>query len=149
LVLSYTRLPVVLAEDGYLPLALAQRNRWNAPWVAVLVCGAAWALALGFTFERLITIDLVLYGGSLVLEFVALLVLRRREPALPRPFRIPGGFPVAVLTAILPTLMVALALYLARGERLAGVSALSVSAVVAVTGPIVYVATRRLRRRPQ
>jgi amino acid transporter len=148
LVLSYTRLPVVLAQDGYLPSALAQRNRWNAPWVAVLLCGAAWALALGFSFERLITIDLVLYGGSLVLEFVALLVLRGREPSLPRPFRIPGGFAVVVLTAVLPTMMVAVALYLARGERLAGVSALSISALVAVAGPAVYVATRQLRRRP-
>ena len=32
--------------------------------------------ALSFTFERLISIDLVLYGGALILEFVALVVLR-------------------------------------------------------------------------
>ncbi|MGI8771584.1 MAG: APC family permease [Acidobacteriaceae bacterium] len=138
LVLSYTRLPMVLAEDGYLPSALTRRNRKNVPWVAVLVCGCAWALALGFSFERLITIDLVLYGGGLVLEFIALLVLRRKEPALPRPFRIPGGFGVAVLASALPTAMVAVAIYLARGDRLAGMSALSVSALIALAGPAVF-----------
>jgi amino acid transporter len=146
LVLSYTRLPVVLAEDGYLPPALAWRNRRNSPWVAVLVCGCAWALALGFSFERLITIDLVLYGGSLVLEFVTLLVLRRREPTLPRPFLIPGGFGMAVLASALPTLMVAVAIYLSRGERLAGTSALGVSAVIAITGPVVFWVARVLGR---
>jgi hypothetical protein len=37
---------------------------------------AGWALTVNLTFERLISIDLVLYGGSLILEFVALVVSR-------------------------------------------------------------------------
>ena len=45
----------------------------------------------GAGFERLIIIDILLYGASLSLEFVALVVLRIREPELPRPFRVPGG----------------------------------------------------------
>ncbi len=148
LVLSYTRLPMVLAEDGYLPSALSRRNRRDAPWVAVLVCGCAWALALGFSFERLITIDLLLYGGGLVLEFIALLVLRRKEPALPRPFRIPGGFGVALLVCALPTAMVTGSIYLARGDRLAGTSALAVSAVIALAGPAVFCIARWIRTVP-
>ena len=53
------------------------------------VCSAdsRWALALNLKFERLISIDLILYGSSLLLEFVALIVLRIREPNLPRPFK--------------------------------------------------------------
>ena len=39
-------------------------------------CAAGVGAALRFTFERLISIDLVLYGGALILEFVALVVLR-------------------------------------------------------------------------
>ncbi len=72
LTLSLTRLPYAMAEDGLLPRVLAKRWTNGVPWVSVLACSVGWALALGFTFERLISIDLVLYGGSLVLEFVAL-----------------------------------------------------------------------------
>ncbi len=54
--------------------------------MAVLACAVAWALALRFSFERLISLDLILYGGSLILEFVALIALRIREPRLERPF---------------------------------------------------------------
>ena len=53
----------------------------------------AWALALKLPFERLISIDLILYGSSLLLEFVALVVLRIREPELERPFNA-GNLPL-------------------------------------------------------
>jgi len=81
LMLSYTRLPFAMAEDGMLPKFVARRNRRGVPWVSVLLCGLGWALALNLKFERLISIDLILYGSSLLLEFVALIVLRLREPA--------------------------------------------------------------------
>ena len=76
LTLSLTRLPYAMAEDGLLPKILAKRWSNGVPWVSVLACSVGWALALTFTFERLISIDLVLYGGALILEFVALVVLR-------------------------------------------------------------------------
>ena len=137
LTLSYTRLPMVLAEEGLLPPILARRNRRGAPVAAILVCGAAWALALAFSYERLISIDLILYGSSLVLEFIALLVLRVREPALPRPFRM-GPLPVAAALSALPVALVAYALWAARGERLAGMPALLFGGVVALLGVAVY-----------
>ena len=80
LTLTLTRLPYAMAEDGLLPRILTLRTRNGVPWVTVLACGIAWALALGLTFERLISIDLVLYGASLILEFLALIVLRRTSP---------------------------------------------------------------------
>ena len=82
LTLSLTRLPYAMAEDGLLPRVLAQRWSNGVPWVSVLACSVGWALALGLSFERLISIDLVLYGAALVLEFVALVVLRVKEPGL-------------------------------------------------------------------
>ena len=36
---------------------------------ALFAGGVAWALALKLPFERLISIDLILYGSSLLLEF--------------------------------------------------------------------------------
>ena len=98
LMMSYTRLPIAMAEDGMLPRVLARRNSRGVPWVSLVACGFAWALALNLPFERLISIDLILYGSSLLLEFVALIVLRLREPHLPRPFRA-GNLAVACLLA--------------------------------------------------
>ena len=91
LMMSYTRVPYALAEEELLPKALTWKTTTGVPWVSVVLCSAAWALALNLTFERLISIDLVLYGAALVLEFIALVVLRVKEPALVRPFRVPGG----------------------------------------------------------
>ena len=89
LVMSYSRLPLAMAQDGMLPQVFGKLHpRSRAPWVAILVCAIGWAMCLGLGFERLVTIDILLYGVSLSLEFVALVVLRIREPelaaALPR-----------------------------------------------------------------
>jgi amino acid transporter len=104
-----------------------------------------WALALGFTFERLISIDLVLYGGALLLEFIALVVLRIKEPEMKRPFRVPGGTYGAVAMGIGPTLLIGFALWAARGEQVAGLPALWFAAIVAAGGPIAYLMARRRR----
>ena len=138
LMLSYTRLPVALARDGFLPRVVARHNRAGAPWLAILLCAAGWALALNLTFERLISIDLVLYGGSLLLEFVALAVLRKREPHLERPFRVPGGLLACVLLGVGPAVLIVIALLMARGERIAGVPALGLAAAIGLLGPLVY-----------
>src|SRR5713101_927547 len=93
LVMSYSRLPLAMAQDGMLPAVFGKLQRKSrAPWVAILVLAAGWAMCLNLGFERLVTIDILLYGFSLGLEFVALVVLRFREPELARPFRVPGGF---------------------------------------------------------
>lgn len=148
LMLSYARVPYALAKDGLLPKFLARTTRASShrdpvPWVAVLVCAAAWALALGLSFERLISIDLVLYGAALLLEFLALVVLRLREPGLNRPFRIPGGLTVAVLVGVGPTLLLVFALIAARSERVGPLSALLFATLIAALGPLAYrIATR-------
>ncbi len=146
LTLSLTRLPYAMAEDGLLPRVLTLRWANGVPWVSVLACSVGWALALGLSFERLISIDLVLYGAALVLEFVALVVLRVKEPGLERPFKVPGGLWAAVAIGVGPTLLIAFALWAARGERVAGLPALGFAAIVAAAGPVVYLAARMIRR---
>jgi amino acid transporter len=110
----------------------------------VLFCGLAWALALSLPFEKLISIDLILYGTSLILEFVALIVLRLREPQLPRPFRA-GNFAFACSLAVGPTILIAYALYASRSEKLgdpgtafANISSLLFACGIALLGPPLY-----------
>jgi amino acid transporter len=148
LMLSYTRVPFAMAEDGLLPSTLLRRNKFGVPWVSVLLCAAIWALALNFTFERLISIDLVLYGASLLLEFVALVILRRREPNLVRPFRIPGGIPGAIAAGIGPACLIVFAVVAARHEQVLGLNALLFATIVALAGAIVYAITEAFRKWP-
>jgi amino acid transporter len=148
LVMSYTRLPMAMAEDGMLPAALAKRNRRGVPWVSVLFCGVAWALALKLPFERLISIDLILYGTSLMLEFVSLVVLRVREPKLDRPFKA-GNLACACLLGVGPLVLIAYALYVSRTETMFGtIPALLFAAAVALLGLVLYGITSFARKLP-
>jgi amino acid transporter len=149
LMMSYARLPYAMARDGLLPKFLTRVTAAGVPSASVLVCAVAWALALGLSFEKLISIDLVLYGGSLILEFVALVVLRLREPSLPRPFRVPGGLTAAIAAGVFPTLLIAFALYAARDEKVGQLPALAFSAIVAAAGPLAYLVARFAARSPQ
>ncbi len=147
LLLSWSRLPVALAEDGWLPRALARRSsRTQAPAASVVLGGALSALCIGLGLRRLVEIDVLLYGAALVLELAALVALRIREPSLPRPFRIPGGLPVVVGLVLLPAALLALAAWQARREPGAlGMSGVGLSGVVALVG-VAWWAVRTLSR---
>jgi len=139
LLLSYTRVPYAMALQGLLPSALTRLHpKTGAPWVAIIVCAIAWCLCLPLGFEKLVLIDIMIYGGSLLLEFVALVVLRVREPDLPRPFRVPGGMVGATLIAIGPAALIGLAIYRAYGEQAGPVNALALGMGIAVAGVIAY-----------
>jgi amino acid transporter len=151
LVMSYSRLPLAMAQDGMLPSAFARVHpRTRAPWLAILVCAAGWALCLSLGFERLVTLDIMLYGGSLLLEFVTLVALRIREPNLLRTFRVPGGLTGAVLAGVFPTLLLTFAIVHSEHETVLGMNGLSFGALIVLAGVAAYFATWPLRRvRPQ
>ena len=148
LTMSYARVPMAMAEDGLLPPVLARTNRRGVPWVAVLACAAAWALALPFNFERLISLDLILYGASLILEFVALVALRMREPELPRPFRA-GNFGTACAMGVVPTGLIVYAMIASRHEQMAHIPALLFGGGIAGAGPLLYWVSRKLWARTE
>jgi len=149
LVMSYTRLPMAMAEGGMLPQVLARRNSRGVPWVSVILLGLAWGLALKLPFERLISVDLILYGSVLLLEFIALVVLRIREPNLDRPFKA-GNLAFACLLGVGPAVLIGYALYASHDEKLFGyTSALLFASLVGLLGPVFYwlIAAPLMRRR--
>jgi amino acid transporter len=146
LVMSYSRLPLAMAREGMLPKAFAKTSeRTNAPWVAIIVCASGWALCLGLGFQRLITLDIMLYGVSLMLEFVTLVVLRIREPELKREFRVPGGLPGAILTGVFPLALLLLALLKSGSATVLGMNGLLFGALIIGSGFLVYATRRKLR----
>lgn len=138
LTLSYSRLPLAMAEDGSAPRFLGNRLANDMPWAAIVGCGVLWISALGLSFDRLVLLDVLLYGASLLLEFVALVALRLREPEITRPFRIPGGTIGTVLAGIGPVALLSCALIKSRGDKVAGTSAFAAAAVIAGMGVIAY-----------
>lgn len=150
LVMSYCHLPVAMAQDGHLPAIFARKLKNGAPWVSIVVLGLAWGLSLGLKFDRLVMLDILLYGASLVLEFLALIFLRLREPGLPRPFRVPGGLAAAVLIGVPPTVLLAIALVRNRSEQLqlgswGSISTLSLGAVLMSLGVLYYFVAGRAK----
>ena len=147
LVMSYSRLPYAMAQDGMLPKAFAKLNRCNAPWVSILVLATGWALCLGLGFERLVTIDILVYGGSLLLEFLALIILRISEPDLPRPFKVPGGLLGTIFVGALPTLLLIFAIIHAEHEQIMGINSLTIGVVLILAGFAAYGIDAGVRRR--
>jgi amino acid transporter len=139
LTMSYSRIPMAMAADRLAPPFLSRMN------YSLIFCGVIWTLALTLSLDRILLLDILLYGGSLFLEFVALIVLRIREPDLVRPFKIPGGTAGAIAISIAPCALLVLAAVLNRHERVGSISAAMLAAGVAICGVAVYPLTRKLR----
>jgi len=90
--LSVSRVPQVMADDQLLPGFLCSLHpRFKTPYVSILASSVIVSILILFTFSDLIVMDIILYGAGLSLEFIALLMLRKKEPDARRPFRIPLG----------------------------------------------------------
>jgi APA family basic amino acid/polyamine antiporter len=106
-----------MAEDGNVPSALAATSSRGAPATAT-VLQSVWISLLLFTgsFEQL-----VVYAGVALAVFSALgvatvIVLRIREPELPRPYRV-WGFPWVPLAYVAGSLWIALHTSLERPQE--------------------------------
>ncbi len=147
LVMSYSRLPLAMAQDGMLPKIFGKvHSKTRVPWVSILVLATGWALCLGLGFERLVTIDVLIYGCSLLLEFMALVFLRIREPNLPRTFRVPGGLFGAVMVGVVPMAMLGYSVYSGDHEQILGMSAFTFGVIVIGAGFVFYAINALVRR---
>jgi amino acid transporter len=144
--MSYSRIPAVLADDGYLPRALGRRNRAGAPWVSILACSIVWALFLQLSFVELILLDVLLKGLSMVLEFAALVALRLREPHMPRPYRVPGGLAGAIAVGIPPTVLLCFTAARTQNEPLGPITSLQLGLVLIAAGVVAYFIGDRFRK---
>jgi amino acid transporter len=139
LVMSYSRLPLAMAQDGMLPKVFGKLHpKTRAPWVAILVLAVCWAPCLLLGFERLVTLDILLYGVSLGLEFAALIALRIREPELERPFRVPGGLAGAIAVGIPPMALLGFSIVQSQHESVLGMSSFAFGVVLIAAGVVAY-----------
>ena len=146
--MQYSRLPAVMADDRLLPRIFSRRHpRTGAPTIALVSCAAAWMVCLQLSFVKLVVLDVLLTGLSLLLEFAALVALRIREPELPRPYRIPGGVAGAVGISLLPLALLILTMVRNQAEQLGPLTGLQLGAILVFAGVPAYWLANGLRRK--
>jgi amino acid transporter len=146
LVMSYSRLPLAMAQDGMLPKLFGKLHpKSKAPWVTIVVLACFWMPCLLLGFERLVTLDILVYGSSLFLEFVALAVLRFTEPNLKRPFKVPGGLFGAIAIGIPPMLLLGFSVFRSEHESILGMSSFAFGMILIAAGFVAYALNHALK----
>jgi amino acid transporter len=144
LLLSYSRIPFVLAADRLLPQVLAKLDAHGTPRNAVLVSAIFYSVFVLVPFGRLVIADVLLYALALFLEFGALIQLRKREPWLRGVFRIPLSRRDVTILAALPMVVLLAVIVISFCDGEYGIPAVMGAAVAIALGPVMY----RLARRP-
>jgi amino acid transporter len=138
LLLGYSRIPFVLAEDHLLPKSLARLDVHGTPRTAVITSAVFYSLFALVSFRRLIGADILLYSVALFLEFGALIQLRKSEPSLRGVFRIPlNRIGVAILAA-LPMVVLLGVIGISFGDGEYGLPAVIGTAIAIALGPLIY-----------
>jgi amino acid transporter len=110
-VLTSTRMPSTMSEDGYLPAGFSARHpRYGTPWIAIIASSIVYALLAQKTMVQLLTIYVWLRIGVTILTVLSSWRLRNTQPDLPRPFRIPWGRTGLLYVVVAPLVMSVVAL---------------------------------------
>jgi amino acid transporter len=136
-VLTTTRMPFAMAEDGYLPAALTRKRlRYGTPWLAIVVSAGIYALLARQSLGQLISVYIWLRSATTVLTVLSAWKLRRSRPEMPRAFLIPGGRMGLFYVVAAPVVMALVALL--GSDRFALIG----GAVAMLLGPVVYLLTK-------
>ncbi|BBZ02874.1 ethanolamine permease [Mycolicibacterium chitae] len=104
---AYSRQLFALSRAGYLPKALSITNRRKAPVLALVIPGAI-GFILSLTGQGDLLLNMAVFGAavSYVLMMISHIVLRIREPEMPRPYRTPGGIVTTSFALVIAVLAV-------------------------------------------
>jgi amino acid transporter len=132
-VLTTTRMPFAMAEDGYLPAALTRKHsRYGTPWLAIAVSAVIYGLLAWQSLGQLISVYIWLRSATTVLTVLSAWKLRRTRPEMSRAFVIPGGRGGLFYVVAAPVVMAIVALL--GSDRFAAIG----GAVALLLGPVVY-----------
>jgi amino acid transporter len=140
-VLTTTRMPSAMAQDGYLsPLLARMHPRFGTPWIAIVLSSALYCLLATHNVTQLISVYIWLRIATSVLTVLSAWQLRRKRPDLPRAFRIPWGKTGLAYAVIAPLLMSGVAMI--ASDKFA----LKWGPVVLFLGPVAYLLLRWTRK---
>ena len=138
--LSVTRVPLTMAEDGYLHPALAKVSaRFGTPVRSIVLTTVFCAALAVFTVPQLIGVYAWTRMATSIQTVLSFWQLRRKYPDAPRSFRVAGGAVGALLIVLAPTLLFAWAMiYSDAATRKWGLLNLA-------SGPVAYLWVRYRR----
>jgi len=143
--LCMSRLPFVLAADRYLPRKVADISpKYGTPVRAIIISVMIYSVFAALNFTTLIDSDMILTLFALMLEFVALLVLRAKYPNMKRPFRIGGGWWGAIAVCVGPVL---LTIWLLQSTFVDEPLAFWIGIIFSVGGAIAYPLLKKYLKR--
>lgn len=138
--LTTTRVPFAMAQDGYLPHWLTRLHpRYATPWIAICISAVLYSVFAVQTLTQLISIYIWLRIATSVMTFLAAWRLRRTQPSLARPFRIPGGRKGLIYAVGAPLIVSGVALL--GSDRFGA----RWGPVALLLGPVAYLFVRRFR----
>jgi len=141
-VLASTRMPFAMAEDGYLPPALARLHpRFGTPWIAIIVSAIIYALLAFQTLTQLINIYVWLRVATSLMTVLAGWRLRLTKPEMPRTFVIPWGKFGVLYVVAAPIIMSYVVL------RYSDPFAIRWGPAALLVGPVAYSLHRLIKRR--
>ncbi|HXW91629.1 MAG TPA: APC family permease [Terriglobales bacterium] len=145
-VLSVSRLPFTMAEDGYFHPGLGKISaRFGTPVRSILLSTALCSALAVFTVPQLIAVYAWTRMATSIETMLSFWQFRRKYPDVPRSFRAPGGRFGALLMVVAPTLLFTwVMIYSDVGTRKWGLLNLA-------SGPLAYlwVRQRRSKATPQ
>ncbi|MDO4254920.1 MAG: ethanolamine permease [Kocuria sp.] len=105
---AYSRQLFALSRAGYLPRWLSLTGTRKTPWVALIVPGTIGFILAAATGDGGLLINIAVFGAtvSYVLLNLSHIVLRIKEPHLPRGYRTPGGIITTGIALVLAVVAV-------------------------------------------
>ncbi|MFI5183764.1 MAG: APC family permease [Vicinamibacteria bacterium] len=141
--LYVSRLPYVMACDGWLPHRMAKASgEAGVPKVALAWSCVITAVFAAVSFGDLVVMYVALYGLALALEFLALIVMRVRKPEAIRTFAVPGGWLGIAYVCLAPFSVAAAVLLASLREEQSHAGQFLVVAGILLSGAALYLARR-------
>ena len=104
--LYLARVPQAMAKDGLLPKIFGRISpKTGVPTISICVAALLGMTLCGLSLGKVMIVDMLFYTLGLSLEFLALIVLRVKEPTTRRPFKIPLPTWGLVSLAIFPLML--------------------------------------------
>ena len=128
-----------MSQDCLAPKSLVKcSKKYNVPYIGVISLAVFCLVACTFDFSIIVTVDVMLLMVDYVLVWIAGVRLRKNEPDMPRPFKIPVGT-VGFTIIVTPGITIAVVSLLLNGADyfFAGMIGL-------VSAPVMYYIWKRI-----
>lgn len=114
IILALSRQTFALGRGGYMPAFFSKLNKWGSPTFGLLIPGViSFCLAMTGKTDVMVIISVFAAIVMYIMSIISLFILRKKEPELHRPFRVPyPAVPVISFITVILLFICALVYYI-------------------------------------